>query len=391
MKRSLLIIICLSLSIFAWGTNFPTKPTKKQKDLRIEEQLSSYLYSLADTLTYELQDKYHADYSYTGTKIESVLVKELIDNNWSEIENYQYQYDEDRITEEVYQIYDNGWLNYQRESYTYNEDNLLITYQQDNWLNNAWEAYLLIDYIYDAEGVLINEEWTYYTTSREIDTAYDVTYQYDQEGMVEGETWTYSIDNINWINYLKGIYQRNDDYVIVHEDWQYWSDNVWISYLQYTHTYNDFLLIGYTEGLTFLDNQWQYYDNYSYTYNTNQNTVDIIGKLWSTDANNWVNSYKYHYEYQEVITSNQNVEIANDLNVSVFPNPIINEIKFASKNQLKKVSVYNLKGQRIYSSFLNDKQGTLLNLNNYPNGIYFFKFEDDKGNVAVTKKLKIKN
>lgn len=388
-----MIVLYISIAVFAWSGEFPTKPTKsnsKTRPQRTEERLSSYLYSIADTLTYELNDKYLAEYSYLDNNIASVLVKELIDENWLEIENYQYQYNNDKIIEELYQIYDNGWVNYQKESYSYNDDESVINYQLDYWINNTWTPYLFIEYFYDTEGVLINEEWTYYSTTREIDTAYDVTYQYDQEGMVEGETWTYSTDNITWTNYLKGNYQRNDDDVITHEDWQYWSDTSWISYLQYNHTYNDFLLIEYTEGLTFLDNQWQYSDNYSYTYNSNQNTIDLIGKVWSAEQNIWVNSYKYQYEYQDIVSNNNNDVIANDFVVSLYPNPFNNKVKYDSKSQLNKVTVFNIKGQKIFSSLLHDKSGTLPNLNESPNGIYFFRFEDTKGNVTVSKQVKLK-
>ena len=390
MKRCLLIILCLMTFMAVWGSDFPSRPTINNKKLRTEEQLASYTYSLADTLTYELQDKYLAEYTYLDNKVETVVVKELFDNGWLEIETYQYQYAEDKITEELYQIYNSGWVNYQRESYAYNEENLLLDYQLDNWSNDAWSPYLHIDYIYDTDGSLVNEEWIYYS-SRLVDTEYSLSYQYDSQGRISGELWTYSTDSTNWINYLNLAYERNDNDSIIHEDWKYWSDPSWISYLQYNHTFNSFNKIEYTEGLSLVNNQWQYYDNYAYSYNNNENTSQLLAKLWSTDIADWVNSYKYTYTYQDLVSNDNNDVAVNNFNVNVFPNPFSNEAKYDSKQKISKVSVYNLKGQKISSSLLNDKSGTLPNLNEYPNGIYFFKFEDDKGNVAVTKKSKIKN
>jgi hypothetical protein len=389
MKRSLLIILCFTTILAIWGNDLPAKPSLKKKNLTREEQLSSYTYSLADTLTYVLSDKYHAEYTYQNNLLESVLVEELFDTEWLAIENYLYQYEEDRITEEIYQIYDNGWENYQRESYTYNADSLMTSYQQDNWTDNNWEAYLHIDYSYDSAGLLLSEDWTYYS-SRTIDEEYSAVYEYNSENSIIAELWTYSTDSVNWENYLNIIYERNSNNSISHENWKYWYETVWISYLQYTHTYNSFDDIEYTEGLYLVNNQWQYYDNYSYSYNENQNTEELLAKVWSSELNIWVNSYKYVYTYQEAVPNNNNDIISTPFNVTVYPNPFNNQAKYDSKQKINKLSVYNLKGQKISSSFLNSKSGTLPNLNEYPNGIYFFKFEDDKGNVAVSKQVKLK-
>ena len=388
MKRSLLLILSLLVSIFAWGMDFPIRPTVDNNRFRTEEQLASYVYSLADTLTYELQDKYQADYTYQANKIEMVLVKELFENGWLEIEKYLYQYANDKITEELYQIYNDGWVNYQKQSYFYDEEGLLTDYQLDDWSDNAWSPNLHIDYTYNSERVLVNEEWTYYT-NREVDYLYNATYQYDDQGRVNQETWTSSTDGINWTNYLKGIYTFNDNNSIIHEDWQYWYEPSWISYLQYNHTYNSFNKIEYTEGLSFYDDQWQLYDNYSYLYNDNQNVSLLVAKLWSAEEDDWVNSYKYTYTYQEIVSIDDNDVIANNFHVDVYPNPFNDKVRYDSKQQISKVSIYNLKGQKIFSSLLKGKKGSLSNLDKHPSGIYFFKFEDEIGNDTVTKILKI--
>jgi NH3-dependent NAD+ synthetase len=65
-----------------WGNDFPTRPTINKKKLRTEEQMASYTYSLADTLTFELQDKYLAEYTYLHSKIET-------EYNDAKVKNYQ--------------------------------------------------------------------------------------------------------------------------------------------------------------------------------------------------------------------------------------------------------------------------------------------------------------
>ncbi|MBI9030867.1 T9SS type A sorting domain-containing protein [bacterium] len=392
MKRSLLLTLCLIISISLGGLKIDLRPEIKTRINRSQERLANYTYSLADTLTYEFLETYKAEYSYQEEVLESVLVKQLINGAWFEIENYTYNYQEDRILQETYQIYNDGWVNYQQENYSYNEEDLIISYQQDNWINDEWEAYLHISYSYDNQGFLVNEEWTYYTTSKELDTAYNVTYLYDTQGRVTSEIWTSSTDDITWINYLKGTYQRNTNGAIIEEDWQYWSTS-WISYLQYNHTYNINDKIEYTEGLSLIDNQWQYYDNYQYYYNDNLNTIQIIGKLWDNETQVWNNSYKYDYQYQAVVSNDYNDVIANNLLVTTYPNPFTNDLKFTSDKKLSKVSIYNIKGQKISSQELNKKNGqlSLKALENHPSGIYFFKFEDKQGSKTISKQVKINN
>lgn len=391
MKRSLLIVLYLTTFMAVWAIDFPSKPTINNKNLRTEELLAGYTYSLADTLTYELAETYQADYTYQDSLLETVLVKELINNEWSEIESYIYQYDEGRMTEELYQIYNSGWVNYQKESYSYNEEDLILFYDLDYWTDEAWDSYLHIDYFYDNDGDLVGEDWIYYTTGN-VDAVYHADYQYDNQDRIIDELWTYTIDTTNWVNYLDIAYTRNDNNAITHEDWKYWSETAWISYLQYSHTYNNFDKIEYTSGLSLVDGQWQYYDSYSYSYNENQNLVLLLAKDWSTNNNDWVNSYQYEYDYQEIVTNYDNDAIANTFKVLVYPNPLINQVKYYSQEDLNKVSVYNLKGQRIYSSQLNNKKGTLSfdKLKEYPNGIYFFRFEDTQGNISVSKQVKLK-
>lgn len=390
MKKLSLFLFIIFLMTSLWSLNILKKPEIKHKSPLRDDHLVSYIYSLADSLTYDFIETYKAEYSYQDASLESILVKQNIEDNWLEIENYIYTYQEDRILQEIYQIYDNGWINYQQENYTYNEEDLILTYQQDFWSNDTWQPYLHIDYIYDNEGFLINEEWTYFSSAKEIDAIYDVAYEYDSQGRVEVETWTYSTDDVNWNNYIKGIYQRNDSGSIIHEDWQSWSETTWLSYLQYNHTYDTNGLIDYTEGITFADNQWQYYDNYQYYYNDNLNTSQLISKLWDNENQIWNNSYKYDYNYEEVVNNSDNDVIANDFMVSLYPNPFIDEINFSSKNLIEKVSIYNIKGQKIYSSQVNSSKASNLKLTNFPSGIYLFKFENSLGEVTVIKQIKIK-
>ena len=97
MKRYILIFLATLTLLTISATDLRLRPVRGEQTPQFTNRLSSYLYSEADSLTNELQDKYSGEYSYNEDTLENVLVKELLENEWTEIENYLHQYDETRI------------------------------------------------------------------------------------------------------------------------------------------------------------------------------------------------------------------------------------------------------------------------------------------------------
>jgi hypothetical protein len=90
----------------------------------------------------------------------------------------------------------------------------------------------------------------------------------------------------------------------------------------------------------------------------------------------------------------------NELNSSnagvvVYPNPSSNglfqlRIKNYELGISNQVEVYNMLGEKVYTSFLNPSKGGTLNsidINNNPSGIYFYRIIDDKGEYVASGKL----
>lgn len=76
-----------------------------------------------------------------------------------------------------------------------------------------------------------------------------------------------------------------------------------------------------------------------------------------------------------------------DLNISIFPNPVSNyiSIKNAGKNNIQEVRVYNSSGQLIYSSNTLNR----INLTNFHSGIFFIQLTLDDNRIVSRKISKI--
>ena len=77
-------------------------------------------------------------------------------------------------------------------------------------------------------------------------------------------------------------------------------------------------------------------------------------------------------------------EILLELNnaLSIYPNSFSTSLTFETNSIIKKVSIYNLLGEKVFSQTY---PKTNLNLAFLPNGIYMLKVETDKG--VVTNKI----
>ena len=114
------------------------------------------------------------------------------------------------------------------------------------------------------------------------------------------------------------------------------------------------------------------------------------------------NHYFYFYNWQVIgppclstmIPVNATVtmginELSNSLFVSVYPNPASDEIEVSTtKEGLNSIEIYNLLGERIYSSLVTDNISPFtINIKNFPSGVYIVEVKTEKG-VEVRKFVK---
>ena len=81
------------------------------------------------------------------------------------------------------------------------------------------------------------------------------------------------------------------------------------------------------------------------------------------------------------------VETKNDIKVSVFPNPVIDDFEISSNQNFSGITIFNLMGQKILDSEFAPSNHYSTSLLPYSNGIYFFNLFSADGSLLFSGKL----
>ncbi|MFD0989059.1 T9SS type A sorting domain-containing protein [Mariniflexile jejuense] len=73
--------------------------------------------------------------------------------------------------------------------------------------------------------------------------------------------------------------------------------------------------------------------------------------------------------------------------IVLFPNPTSNSVTVTSNEKIKSIDVYNFLGKQIFKQSVGSTN-LIINLSNYPSGIYFFKIQSENGKIVTNKVIK---
>ena len=101
--------------------------------------------------------------------------------------------------------------------------------------------------------------------------------------------------------------------------------------------------------------------------------------------------HRFYSSTQNIVIENNNLGIDElDLKtIEVKPNPTSSIINFNANAIIDHIDVYNVLGQKMETYNVNDTRG-IIDLKNFPDGLYIFKFESVSSNKIMTKRV-IKN
>jgi len=95
-------------------------------------------------------------------------------------------------------------------------------------------------------------------------------------------------------------------------------------------------------------------------------------------------SFYAYVPYQSALKLTENTDL---IDVNIFPNPVNDKINIQiHSNQVKSVSIYNLSGQEVYQSKVNQSL-MIFDRSNISSGIYILALKDENGANILTKKL----
>ncbi len=333
-------------SIFYFGKNGTDwRPSTKTENTyntenKITETYSSSWHDSANSLV--LDEKSERTYNSKGNLILTTgysWEKDL--NIWKLSYKYSYDYDLNenlilrlapRLNEDT-----NEWENNLKTEYTYDSlgNELSDIIYKWNSTDNIWEISRQYEYTYNSEGYLIQKNTS---------TIYQVT----DNGIEYGNQFD---------DY---IYDSNGNLIEYKRSSKFPSDSTNTYSIRYTYHYD----LSYNLSDLFLP--------YSYlrTDELNNKPLEYIRYYWDDTNNNWINKEKKIYYYsEENILSIKNTK---PLKITLYPNPIINELKFNLTDYSKIITfeLFDSQGRKIISKKINENKK--LNLEHLNSGIYLY-------------------
>ncbi len=111
---------------------------------------------------------------------------------------------------------------------------------------------------------------------------------------------------------------------------------------------------------------------------------DFLNAVWGDTRNEYLNIWFQRMDIDGTVLSTQQISSEKIQEIFIYPNPSVTTVYIESKSKdLKKVTVYNLKGEKLVSK--RNKNGinkVIISLENYSSGIYFIKATTAKGEVT---------
>jgi hypothetical protein len=262
---------------------------------------------------------------------------------------------------------DSNWVNYVTISNTFDSHNDLTSTTSQYWQNGAWVNSTLTDYAFDANNNQIKQAGLTWNTEYNVwDSAIVNTYTYSAANKILCETdQVYSPAGFTNINQYLYTYDNNNN----------------------STEYQSFESTG---------SAWVPMAVYQYSYDENNNPVYEQYEAYNLQTSSLQPQNQYYFYYQSFDVTTAIASPQNDFGATVYPNPSSGSVIYVnlSVNEAAGIiiSVYDVNGRMINSSFLSAESGSHrveLASASLASGTYFVRLVDSNaGKTSVLPFIK---
>jgi len=282
-----------------YDNNDWTLSSQEEFEYDADGNIAVYLYCYWDNNVLIEKNKREATYNANGNELTNIRYDwDYANNDWIKMYRGESEYDADgNLTLYTdYEWIDDDWMQYYKIEHTY-EDGYEILWMIYEWMD-AWQSTAKGEYEYDSHGnetlyvesMWAGEEWM-------VMFKYKTEYGYDASGNITLMVFYDWMDD-DWVVAYKNVYEYNAAGNVTMSASYGWDDdtNDWRGWEQYDYLYDDA-----TEELTTLisyyweDNEWIESYKYEYEYDTSGNMTVSVSYNW--ENNGWVEAEKYEYMY----------------------------------------------------------------------------------------------
>jgi len=336
----------------------------------VNHNLISYLYQTWSGSTWVNSGQFIEAYD-ANNNLTSDLAQNWDGSSWVNSTQYIYTYDaNNNQTGYLYQYWAaNAWVIVWQMIMTYDTNNNQISELDQNWNGSIWVNSSQYIYAYDANNNLISYLYQTWSGSAWVNSSQGA-YTFDAHNNQTSEldqNW----DGSTWVNSGQYIDAYDVNNNLISSLYQTWNGSTWVNYLQYIYIYdaNNYLISWLTQYWS--GSRWVTSRQGANTYDVNNFMQSHTSKSWNTDGTEVTRGDSTYY-YFHVINDGINNLIGQNGNVVVYPNPSNGKFKICSYSPISAVEIFNLPGERIYSEFNFNQQGSI-DLSGYLSGIYFIK------------------
>jgi hypothetical protein len=354
---------------------------------------------------------------------------DTVAEKWDGSSNTLYHYDANHNdTDEIAQIWDNvsgAFQNADQWKYTYTAKGSPATYQWQLWERGAWKDSMYGTTTYDANNnktQSLDQIWNAATgkwdnydryTYTYGDTAIESYYLWDDTTSAWNPQWTQTIFkfpnktiyiNEGWNsktasfeNTSKQIFTDNTDGYLNYQEFWNWNDSVWVPNSTYIYAFyngNDSIVESSYSGDS-VNGAWTTEWTTTTVYDANNNLTFYSQVQNYGPGNGYVFPDRTFYYYKS-FNSDVASEVKNELNASIFPNPLVaNEatlnVNYDEASEVA-IHIYDMQGNMISASTRAVGIGSNnidLPIRNMSSGDYFLQVVDQyNGKTSVLKLTK---
>lgn len=335
--------------------------------------------------------------------------------------NYQYDANNNLLSETNYYYDTNAWSPFYKSIYTYNAANKAVTQTGQNWndVTNAFENSYKTTYTYNGTGKLItiiDQEWMGGAWVNAYKS--DITYNGNLFATVTSSTWNGS----QYINDFRSTptYTGTNLTQWMEETWE---DMQWNNSYRTVLTYNAANKITAVRYDSWTGTDWEENDNTNFILDANGNrtsaiysylgvisskedfTYDAAAQMssfghpskdktgvdyvfqnfpyvnkilsalnysYDISTSSYDLEYRISYNYQaQLVLDSPSFEIKN---IKLYPNPANASFELSGLTQAEKVSIYNVLGNKVFEGTIDTNQK--VDVRNLTSGLYFLNFEN---------------
>lgn len=374
-----------------------------------------YKYSNGRGSSFDYQEMYVNDYGYSnGIYSDTSLVYSSMSGALEPDARYSSIYDANRNrTSHINESYYSGkFTNSIREQVSYNSNGDITNVKTSFWntSTNAWDLTYGEYNTYNAQNRLIKDSSYDFNMS---EPSYVFLYEYDVNNQtrafglgwnsgtatfdtfyVEGmsyyannklKTDTVSYVDTNGIvmySYIDTFGYDNTDFPIYYEYRDY-DDINYMYYPSYreTRTLNGSKLPA-NQRISFYDTSLQTWDIYAeadWYYNSNNEPYNAKAYMYNNGTKEATPFSIYNIYYENYFPAN--IKDVATSSFSIYPNPAKNQVIFNAESRIQKAYLYNINGQIVASTPVNNTRSGSLNVNGLLSGNYFLVLTSIDGNA----------